>query len=58
MEKCFSYENVCFSSLNDYTHKNYQLKKLSKEMNSTHPQFKKYPVGSGLVVIDKENILK
>jgi hypothetical protein len=65
MEKCFSYENVCFSSLHDYTHKNYfsttnndQLKKLSKEMNSAHPQFEKYPVGPGLVVIDKENILK
>lgn len=64
MEKCFSYENVMFSSLHDYTHEKYFSTRKNKnvcdmisEIDKNHVQIKKYPSGPGLTVIDKLNLL-
>lgn len=65
MEKCFSYDNVCFSSLHDYTHPKYFSTRNNKEfsdlfnyLNADHPQATKYPTGPGLTVIDKLALIK
>lgn len=65
MEKCLTYENVQFSSLHDYTHKSYfstqnnqTIRNIISEIDKNHIQFKKYPFGPGLVIIDKLDLLK
>ena len=57
-ESCFDdYENVMFSSLHDYAAENYfnthddEFRKIVEGMDTEHPQFSKYPKGSGLSLI-------
>tara|TARA_S200002703_G_scaffold24676_1_gene21436 strand:- start:9263 stop:9952 length:690 start_codon:yes stop_codon:yes gene_type:complete len=64
MEKCFSFENVYFSSLHDYTHETYfstrnnvEFNKQFGYLNEYHAQTNQYPFGPGLTVIDKNKLI-
>jgi len=64
MEKCFSFENVYFSSLHDYTHETYfstrsnvEFNKQFGYLNECHIQTNQYPSGPGLTVIDKNKLI-
>jgi hypothetical protein len=59
-EQCIKFDNVCFSSLHDFTHavyfstrKDTQCNNLVAELDKNHIQLKNYPKGPGLTVLHK-----
>lgn len=58
-KKCLSYDNVCFSSLHDYTSNDYfhtrldEFRKITEDLDTNHPQISKYPKGAGLTILTK-----